>query len=159
MLTLFPVAAQAQEKSLVWERYDVEIVVNDDGTFNVAEEQRIRFTEGEFTFGYAEIPVRFFNYLDNWAITDSSGNRYTQVTGGSTPYTFTVEDLGYRYGVRWYFPSTANSTETYTLSYRVNGGLRYYEGGDQVWWRAISGERTFPVLQGRVTVTVPAAIQ
>lgn len=159
VLTLFPFAAQAQEKSLVWDRYDVTIVVNTDGTFNVAEEQRIRFTEGEFTFGYAEIPVRFFSYLDNWAVTDSSGNRYTQVSGGGTPYTFTVEELGYRYGIRWYFPPTANRTETYTLSYRVNGGLRYYEGGDQLWWRAIPNERSFPVLGGRVTVTVPAPIQ
>ncbi|MCB0115601.1 MAG: DUF2207 domain-containing protein, partial [Caldilineaceae bacterium] len=132
---LMPLATQAQEKSLVWDRFDVDIFVNEDGTFDVAEHQRIRFTDGEFTFGYRDIPIRYFSYIDNWAVTDSSGNRYDLVNGGSSPYTFTVDDNGGDYVIRWYFPPMRNDTETYTLSYRVHGGLRYYDGGDQVWWK------------------------
>ena len=51
----------AQEKSLVWERFDVDIIVHDDGSFDVAEHQRLRFTRGTFTFGFREIPKRNFN--------------------------------------------------------------------------------------------------
>ena len=84
-----PSIARAQEKSLVWDRFDVDILVKSDGTFDVAEHQRIRFTAGSFTFGYREIPVSNFNSADNWAMTDSSGNRYELTSGDSQPYTFT----------------------------------------------------------------------
>jgi hypothetical protein len=159
LLLLPALPADAQEKTLVWERFDVDIVVNEDGSFNVAEQQQIRFTRGSFTFGFREIPARNYSYIDNWSVTDASGNRYEPASGGSAPYTFVVERQGGSYVIRWYFPPMANAAETYTLSYRVHGGLRYYEGGDQVWWRAIYGDRAFPVLDGRVSVRTPAVIQ
>jgi len=145
----------AQDKSLVWERFDVDIAVNADGTFDVAEKQAIRFTSGSFTFGYREIPVRNFGSIDNWELTDASGNLYTQAANGDTPYTFTVKDNGYNYVIRWYFPSIQNGSETYTLRYTVHDGLRYYADGDQLWWKAIYGDRSFPVLDGQVRVTTP----
>ncbi len=149
----------AQEKSLVWERFDVDLVVHEDGAFDVAEHQRIRFIDGVFTFGYREIPRRYLSAIDNWAITDASGNRYRLVTGGKEPYTFTVDETSSSYTIRWYFPPTSDTTETYTLSYRVHGGLRYYDEGDQIWWKAIYGDRSFPVLEGQVRVKVPGPIQ
>ncbi len=158
-LLVAPSIARAQEKSLVWDRFDVDILVNTDGTFDVAEHQRIRFTAGSFTFGYREIPVNKFDRIDNWAMTDSSGNSYQLTSGGSQPYTFTVDDNGYSYAIRWYFPAAADTSETYSLSYTVHDGLRIYDGGDQLWWKAIYSDRSYPVLDGRVNVTVPAEIQ
>jgi hypothetical protein len=159
LLLLFPAfPVDAQEKTLVWERFDVDIVVNEDGSFDVTEHQQIRFTRGSFTFGFREIPIRNFSYIENWSMTDESGNRYELVRGGSAPNTFTVERSGNSYVIQWYFPPMSNAAETYTLSYRVYGGLRYYEGGDQLWWRAIYGDRAFPVLDGRVSVRAPAVI-
>ena len=78
-LLAFAPVAHAQDKSLFWERFDVDIEVNADGTFDVAEYQTIQFTSGTFTFGYREIPVSNFNFIDNWAISDSQGNIYTRV--------------------------------------------------------------------------------
>jgi uncharacterized membrane protein YgcG len=148
--------AHAQDKSLVWDRFDVDIAINADGTFDVAEKQAIRFTSGSFTFGYREILVRNFGYIDNWMLTDASGNLYTQTSYGEEPYTFTVEDNGYNYVIRWYFPPIQNAGAIYTLRYTVHDGLRYYEKGDQLWWKAIYGDRSFPVLDGRVRVTTPS---
>ena len=159
VLTLFLASApplSAQEKSIVWDRFDVTIDVSVDGSFQVAEEQTIRFTQGTFTFGFREIPINNFSYIDDWAIVDGSGNVYSRVSQGDAPYTFTVEESGYNYVIRWHFPQIANATETYTLSYTVHGGLRYYDGGDQIWWKAIYGDRSFPVLAGDVDVNVPA---
>jgi hypothetical protein len=155
--TLLGPMAQAQDKSLVWERFDVDIEVNASGTFDVTESQTIRFTDGTFTFGYRDIPIQNFSYIDNWAISDRSGNSYRLASGGAEPYSFTVDNTGGHYVIRWYFPPARNSSETYELSYTVHDGLRFYEGGDQVWWKAIYGERSFPVLEGRVRVIVPNA--
>ena len=150
--------AFAQEKSLLWERFDVDITVRKDSSFEVTEHQTIRFTRGTFTFGYRDIPKQNFSSLDDWTLTDGSGNRYRQAGSGREPYTFTVTDKGSRYVVYWYFPVMANQSETFTLAYTVRGGLRYYEGGDQLWWKAIYGDRSFPVQAGRVNVVAPAAI-
>ncbi|OUC06586.1 hypothetical protein RY27_20105, partial [Litorilinea aerophila] len=147
--------AYAQDKSFVFERFDVDIVVNADGTFDVVEHQGIRFTSGTFTFGYREIPIRYFSYIDNWRLTDESGHTYTLDRGSQQPYTFSLEESASRYVIRWYFPPMANASETYTLRYRVHGGLRYYDEGDQIWWKAIYGERSAPVLAGRVRVIMP----
>ena len=147
--------ASAAEKSLVWERFDVDIQVNSDGTFDVAEHQAIRFVDGTFTFGYRDIPKRNFDYITDWSVTDAAGNVYTQANSGGLPYTFVVDDSGGSYTIRWYFPET-NQPQTYTLRYRVHGGLRYYAGGDQLWWKAVYGDRQFPVLASRVRVLVPS---
>ena len=155
-LPLGPVA-HAQDKSLVWERFDVDITVNTDGTFDVAEHQQIRFTSGSFSFGYRDIPIHNLDYIDHWAVTDAAGHTYTEAPGSKDPYTFTVDNSNGHYIVHWYFPSMSNSADTYTLSYRVHGGLRYYEKGDMAWWKAIYADRSFPVLAGHVRVIVPAA--
>ena len=48
-LMVLPVpSVSAQEKSLVWERFDVDIVIRPDGSFDVNEHQTIRFTRGTF---------------------------------------------------------------------------------------------------------------
>lgn len=156
-LGVFAPVALAQDKSVVWERFDVDIDVNADGTFDVTENQDIRFTSGEFTFGTRYIPKRNFSYIDNWSLTDSQGNVYQQTSGGDNPYTFTVQDNSGQYDIRWNFPPIRNDSETYLLSYTVHDGLRFYEGGDQVWWKAIYGDRSFPVLAGTVRVRVPGA--
>src|SRR5262245_60364767 len=80
-------SAQAQSKSLVWERFDVDIVVRSNGSFDVIEKQGIRFTEGEFIAGFRELEKRNFSYADEWAVTDDSGHTYRQVSGGEEPYT------------------------------------------------------------------------
>ena len=158
LLILHVHPAFAQEKSLLWERFDVDIIIRRDGAFEVAEHQTIRFTRGTFTFGFREIPTRYIDSIEDWTLTDGSGNRYRLVNSGKEPYTFTVADKGPRYVIYWYFPVTANQSETYTLAYTVRGGLRYYEGGDQLWWKAIYGDRSFPVQAGRVNVVAPATI-
>ncbi len=45
---------------------------------------------------------------------------------------------------------------TFDISYRVHGGLRYYDDGDQVWWQAVYADRSFPVNSSVVTIHVPA---
>ena len=98
--TLSPVA-HAQDKTLVWERFDVDIEVQSDGTFEVAEHQTIRFTSGTFTSGFRDIPISNFDYIDDWEVIDGDGNVYRlSNSGGATPYTFTVEETGGRYVIR-----------------------------------------------------------
>ncbi len=161
-LALFQAGSQvlAQSKSLVWQQFDVDIDVAPDGTFEVTEHQTIDFTNGSFSFGYREIPIRNLAHIDGWSLSDSDGNIYQQTANtAAAPHTFSVEKSGGAYLINWHFPPLANATKTYHLQYTVHEGLRYYDTGDQLWWKAIYGERDFPVLAGTVQVQLPAAAE
>lgn len=45
----------AQTKSIIWNRYDVDITIQPDGLLRVVETQEIEFHGGPFTSGFAEI--------------------------------------------------------------------------------------------------------
>ncbi|OQY21175.1 MAG: hypothetical protein B6I35_09015, partial [Anaerolineaceae bacterium 4572_32.2] len=145
-------AVRAQSKSFYWERFDVNIKVLPNGDFIVEEIQEIVFTSGDFHFGYRNIPMSRLERISDVEVWESS-RQYEQGHGGE--YTFeTYTDEG-DFIVKWYFPYTSNTTHTFTLRYTVHGGLRYYEGGDQLFWKAVYADRDFSVHNSTVTVQLP----
>ncbi|HEX8682837.1 MAG TPA: DUF2207 domain-containing protein [Ardenticatenaceae bacterium] len=138
-------------------RYDTEIAIQEDGSFLVREVQEIEFN-GSFSTAFAEIPA---------ALTEDV--EVLQLLEGDTPYergdfvdgpgTYTVEE-GENYFVEWEYEETEpGDVRTFTLEYRVEGGLWVYEDGDILEWRAVPADRSgFPVEASRVTVTLPAEV-
>ena len=144
--------AQAQEKQYHWTRFDVNIEVLPSGDFTVEEIQTIAFTSGEFHFGFRNIPTDRLEAIRDVEVWE--GNRqYAPGHGGD--YTFETYTESGQFYIKWYFPYTSNSEHTFTLRYRVVGGLRYYEGGDQLYWKAVYADRGAPVYASTVTVRLP----
>lgn len=148
----------AQDKSLYWQRYDVNITVQPNSDMLVEEIQQIRFTSGVFRFGFASIPTDRVEAITDVSVSEltETGERAYQ-RGSSREYGFVVSTTEDALEVTWYFPPTSNSAHTYILRYRVVGGLRFYEGGDQVWWKAIAPDHNFPIQSSRVSVSLPKA--
>ena len=158
IVLVFPVAAQV--KSVDWQRIDVDITVNPDGTFTVVETLQIKFIGGPFRFGYRRIPAERLQAIDNVSISDEEGT-YRPLEGETTsgpPRTFTVYKTGDEYYIRWFFDPINDTTRTFRVAYRVHGGLRAYEGGDQLWWDAVFPDRDGPVRESVVTVRVPGPV-
>jgi uncharacterized membrane protein YgcG len=152
-------AAQAQEKSLYWQRYDVNLAVQPNSDMLVEETQEIVFTSGTFRFGFAAIPLDRVERLADVGVSeviDGVERPYNQ--GSTAEYGFVTAINEGNLEVTWYFPPTGNSVHTYILRYRVIGGLRFYEGGDQLWWKAIAPDHNFPIQSSRVTVTLPTTV-
>jgi len=147
--------AQAQSKTLVWERYDVFLNILPNGDVRVTERQTINFTSGVFTFGFAIIPLDKMEAIADISISEPNGPVYTQVGYGIDPRSFYVNEAGNELEVYWYFPPAVNETRTFDLSYTVRGAVRIYESGDKLQWIAIDGERDFPILNASVQVTLP----
>ncbi|MCX8067761.1 MAG: DUF2207 domain-containing protein [Anaerolineae bacterium] len=142
---LLPVPVSAQSKTFFWERLDVEITVLENGDFLVQETQVIQFTSGTFTYGYRAIPAQRLT-----AISD------VQVWEDGQPCPVSVAQEEGEYRIRWEMPAPrSNSRHVYVVRYLVHGGLRYYEGGDQLWWKAVFPDRSFPVRASTVTVRLP----
>jgi uncharacterized membrane protein YgcG len=150
---------QAQTKTLVWELYDVTLTVLPSGDLRVVERQRIRFTSGTFTFGYATIPLDKTEGIDQVAISEPGGAQYEEASFGEEPYTFTTSTYEGDLEIRWYFPTTANASRTFDLAYTVHGAIRIHESGDKLQWFAIDNQRDFPIETASVTVVLPPGAQ
>ena len=149
LLGLAPHAHGDGDKEYHWDYIAVDITVLPDGDLDIVETQRYVFTEGTFTFAYRDLALQRVESIDDIWI-EEGGQRYG-------PDRIRVEQRGNALRVTWYYPPTQNASRTFALHYRVSGALRVYEGGDQLWWKAIFADRDFPVRRGRVTVHLPAA--
>lgn len=153
LLATVPAAAQS-EQSVSWERYDVDVTLLPDATFQVVEEQEIEFT-GTFRRGFREIPFRRLVSITEVTV-EEPGRPYAR--GSNQDYTFSVNRDDNRLRVDWSFPPTSNARRTFILRYRVSGALRVYDAGDQIYWAAIYSDRAGPVRSGRVSVHLPADV-
>ena len=152
LFVAFP--ASAQSKSVIWNRFDVDITVNRDGTFDVVEKQKIHFTGGPFTYGYRDLAKKNTEAITDIQVGDE-GSVYVQSRSGQ-PGSFYVEDRGDSLYIKWFFAETTNAARTFYIGYKVHGGLRYYDEGDQLWWQAVYADRPAAVEASEVIVKVPA---
>ncbi len=154
LVALLIVPATAQSKTLYWDHFDVDITVNDDGSFDVVELQDIEFTSGSFTFGSRSIPTDLVTGIRDIKVWDEQGE-YTQ-SNSQAPGTFSVDDDGSTVTIRWYFEEAQDENRAFSIGYTVDGGVRYYDGDDQIWWKAVYPDRSFPANNSTVIVHVPA---
>jgi len=148
--------AQAQEKSLYWQRYDVNIAVQPNSDMLIEEIQQIAFTSGTFRFGFRAIPLDRVERITDVQVSELiNGVEQPYTPNSSRQYGFVTAIEGGELKITWYFPPTGPSTHTYIVRYRAVGGLRIYDEGDQVWWKAIAPDHNFAIRQSRVTVTLP----
>jgi uncharacterized membrane protein YgcG len=158
---------------VTWRQYNVDITVNEDGTFRVVEDQIVQFN-GRFSFGYATIPLGRVEDIDNVAVEVGNSSGSMQEADFVSPRRFDKDPATYTY-----YEQDGNleinygfePTETYgtadrylRLSYDVTGGLRVYPdfepANQQLWWIAIGKDVTdiAPIEESTVTVTLPQTV-
>ena len=143
--------------SLYWDRYDVDIAVNPDGTLRVTEVQTIVFVNGSFHVGLASIPLARTDSIYDVQVRE--GERVYRRVSGEVEGGFTTYEADGNLNIEWYFPYTANAQRTFIVAYTVAGGLRYYPDAnppnDVLQWFAITPQRDFPINRSRVTLRLP----
>ncbi len=149
--------AQAQSRSVFWERWDVEISDFDfsDNSFLVREIYDIRFN-GTFRFGSRIVSDDQLTGLTN-ILVFQDGQQLTASCSGN-PGTYCAELAQEGISIRYEFQQPiTDATERFVIQYRVSDALRTYEGGDQLWWVAVTEEKFgFSVGQSTITVDLPA---
>ena len=154
VLVFAPGNALARQKSIIWQKYDVDIAIQSNGDLRVTETQVIEFQGGAFTAGFAAIPKENTDAIVNVSVAEP-GQTYTQSSGGGGDYTFTVSDEGSEIYIEWTFPPLANETRTFLLSYTVQGAIRQYDDHDVLQFQAVSDQLEFPALSSTITVQLP----
>src|SRR5579884_3975382 len=152
-LVALPSLAWAQSRSSVtWDSYNVEIAIQPNGDFIVTETQAISFN-GTFSKAYREIPLDRTTGITDVQVGEPN-RPYRQAYGVANSYSVSTTDAG-TLRIDWWFPQTTNAQRTFIIRYRVHGGLRYYPGGDQLYWKAIYDNRAGPIRSARLSVTFP----
>lgn len=154
---ILAIPAQAQTRSVFWNQWDVTITDFDlvDNAFTVREIYEVQFN-GTFRFGTAAIPMARLDAIrDVMVYQDGQSLR---LNCNQQPGTFCVQRTPSDLEIVYYFnqPIT-NGVGNFIIEYRVEGALRVYEDGDQLWWTAVPQDKFgFAVGSSMVTVELPA---
>lgn len=144
-----PLAAGAQAKAWRIERMDVGITVDGDGDAFVAETVTFGF-QGEFSFVTRSIPVGEVEGIDHVVVSRDG----REIPRGSAPGEYEVSEEGGRLLVRLHF-ALADTSATWTISYRVRGAVRFGESGDELRWHVFDAETPVPMDAVSVAVRLP----
>ena len=151
LLTGVP-GALAQEKSYSADRFDVDVVVQNDGSLRVTETVVFTFVGEPFTFVFREIPT---SKTDGIEIMSASvdGRFYPQ---GSNAGQVEIEP-GSNVRVTWHMEPTANTTRTFVLEYRMLGVVEQTENSDLLRYQPLPDEFEYSIGSSTVTLEYPAS--
>lgn len=170
------VSAQSSQQ-VVWESYNVDMVVDDDGTVHVTETQVVEF-DGRFSTGFAVIPLSGLEGIDNLEVSVGTGAESTPEPSeylsrssydedpGTYTYTQSSQnlELDYAFSPTERSGGTDENTRVIVLEYDVEGVIRVYENLDpanqQLRWIAIASDVTdvAPIRNASVSITLPEAV-
>lgn len=161
LLFLIALPAAAQDRSAVWEQWDVLIDQVDTrvNRFHVTETQIIRF-DGTFRGGDAFIPDENLDTIQVNGVwhNDRLMQRVTCFNNNPNlnPGTYCVYSEPDGELILYdFFERVIDSTETIRIDYTVLGAMRIYDEGDQLWWIAIPEDRPGLVEAATITLELP----
>jgi hypothetical protein len=146
-------AAPASNRSFVWDRIDVTVLLRPDASFHVIELARVVFGGGPFLEGYREIPLARIERIDHVRVSDVSPGGTTPLRAiaprqflPSVPDTFSAEIVGTHERIEWSFSPTTSRARTFLIEYDVYGALRVYDDAEipyqQISWAGVGRELT-----------------
>lgn len=148
--------SHAQARSVYWERWDAVINAIDTANnhFNVRYEYDVYFS-GSFSFGSIVVEDNRLDSISNVAVYEA-GQLMSQ-SCSERPGTYCVQQVQEGISIVYhFFRPIQDARQQFTISYTVNGALRIYEGGDQLYWSVIPQEHFgFPIRNSTVTVEMP----
>ncbi len=153
---------RAQTKTFNWTNWDIDMVLQSDGSMEVTETQTLNFQGEPFGFGFRSIPVGRQGNNDGISnISVREGDQVFRESSSNAPGTFEVINDGGETRINWYF-EPALGEHTYTFAYTVHGAVRSgaaEEGsGDQIFWTVIPSDHPATVNRSRATITLPEGI-
>jgi hypothetical protein len=152
--------AWAQERTLYWDRIDVEIQIEKDGSLAVAESLGYVF-DGAWRGGYRTLSWKGLDSISDIELSEE-GRPYQP--GGLDKYQYQVRKVRGGGEVRWRCrnddePPFEHTRKTFLLRYRVHGALNARKEWDELYWKAIFENRDEIVKHARVIVRLPGPVE
>ncbi len=153
----------AQEKEITVQQRDCEVTLLPNGDVQVVETWNVNFREGRFSRVMHDISHEHITAVTDWEVI-SSGVHYEENTNEDSinyePHTYTVRTSEERTTITWYFPKTQNRSRTFTLKYTLQGAMRVYPDGNDIFsWMAVEENHAYSIIDARVVVHLPTAYE
>jgi hypothetical protein len=166
LLLVQPQSVAAQSNEFSMDRYDAEITVNPDGSYDVVETLDYDFQSGAFKRGLREIPLDRVEDITDvrvTEITDGAAQEYRETSFNEdddrafgVPGTFGTKIEGNKLRIRWIFDEVFfGGNKSFELRYKVHGAMREYDNHYVVDWKAIPPDWQGEIENSRVTVSFP----
>ncbi len=153
LLLTFSIAAQSG-RSYGADRFDVEVDVRPDGSLLVEENVTFRFAGGPFTYVFRELPT---DHTDGLTVV-SAGVDGTVWPQGNGPGQVEISGND-PIVVTWHLPPTADTAQTFTLTYEALGVAARGETADRLDWQALPDEYEYTIGASEVRFNFPSSAQ
>lgn len=130
-----------------WDFINVDVTVETNGDLLVQETQKYVFTSHYNTERYRYIPLKGIGNITDVAVYENN-----------EPLSVETGVRNNNYWIRWQHALTPPEAHTFTVQYRVIGGIQVNGNRSQLYWNALFPERSAPINRGKVTVHVPEAL-
>jgi len=130
----------------------IDISINPDSTFDVTEFQTYNLT-GNFGYFYREIELKDLDHISNIEVFDGDNRKLNKDE-------YELSRKGNLRTIKWNFPRKdfTNESKSWTIKYKVHGGLRFFDDWDELYWNAIFSDRGVPVIYTETIVHLPAEV-
>lgn len=135
------------------ERFDVDIVVREDGSLLVTETVTFNFEGGPFTYVFRELPT---DRTDGVTVLEGTMNGL-RMPGGIEPGEIDLQGRN-PIEVTWRFVPMQDTKATFGLTYLVEGVVQQTPDADVLTWQALPEEHEYPIAATTITVTYPADV-
>lgn len=151
-LLLVPAAALSA-RTYSAERFDVDMVVREDGSLIVTETVTFDFQGGPFTYVFRELPT---DRTDGVTVLEGTMNGL-RMPGGIEPGEIDLQGRD-PIEVTWRFVPMQDTEATFSLTYLVEGVIQQTPDADILTWQALPEDHEYPIAATTITVTYPADV-
>jgi len=148
-----PGSGQAQAKDWWIDSMDVALDVQTNGDVLVDEEVGFTF-EGSFSYVTRGIPTNNTGGIVDVEVYDSAGNQLYQ---GDAPGTYSTTSEGDYLYITLNI-ALADTSETWTIHYKAQDVVMFFDEGDELRWYVFDAETPVPINSARATVTLPGEV-
>lgn len=157
LLLAFPLHGRASPQERILS-YDSTVTVNADGSMDVEERIRVRAEGDAIRRGiYRDFPTRYKDRHGNRVVVDFTVRDVLR-DGRPEPWFTERHNNGVRLntGNDDFLPVPADYT--WTLRYRTDRQLGFFQDHDELYWNAIGTGWAFPIEAGSVEVRLPQSV-
>jgi hypothetical protein len=167
-----PSSSSPADQVYHYDSINVDIKILENSDLQISETQAFVFTSGDFHYGFRWIPTDRLESIDNVEVWEGDRQyplnpsvkewidvrKKTGKSPGGETYAYATWTESNKFWIGWWFPRTVNSSRSIELRYMVHGGLRINSPADQLYWKAIFGDRDGDVGSSKIVVHLPQSV-
>ena len=142
-------AGNVWAKSYYYEDYKVDIQINRDSTFDVIETATYNL-DGSFGFFTRDVALKDIDLITDVEVFDGDRNRIPKSE-------LDIKSRNNEKHIQWNFArrNFSNEEKSWTVKYKVHGGISFLKNYDEIYWNAIPSDRSALIENVKVTVSLP----